>query len=159
MKAKHLSLILGLLVVVLAVVAIFFGFANAFADYDGLPASRGTLFQVMFGQDTDTGYAALPLIIAAFVMFIVAAVVALISAVFPFKMFKMGGFLLAALLLAVGAVFVFFTSNLWVAANADRSYAIQADQIKNGVGVIGMAISALAGALLSVYCFMVAKRS
>lgn len=150
MKNKRLKLILGIVAAVIAVVAILFGFAAAFADTNGYPDSRGSLFKVMFGQGTTTGYQSIPALITAFVFFIVGASFCLFGAFLPSKIgaLTLG---IASLLLVVGGVMVFFTSSLWASANNVSVYSPV-----NGTGVFGMGISALVAAVIGAYAARVA---
>ena len=150
MRNNRLKIILGIATAVIAVVAIMFGFAAAFGDIRSYPAGRGSMFQIMFGG---RGYNNVPALVVAFVFFIVAAVFAIASSFLPGKL-GLIGFGLVALLLAAGGIMVFFTTNLFTSANADviSSQSLQENPITAGVGVYGMGITAIVGAVLSLYC-------
>ena len=143
-------MILGIAITVIAIVAIMFGFANAFADFRNADASRGSEFAIMFGQGTKTGYQSVPLLIAAFVCSIVAAVFALISAFLPGKLSMIGFGVVVVLMLFAGIVY-FCTPALFLAANPTT---IRSDDlpVNAGVGPIGMGIVSIVGALGSLYC-------
>ncbi len=150
MNNKRFKIILGIATTVIAVVAIMFGFASAFGDFRSYPASRGTMFQVMFGHQ---GYENVPALIVSFVFLIVAAVFALISSFLPGKL-GLIGFGLTALLLIAGGVIIFFTPNLFVSANAEiiSAESLKENPITAGLGVYGMGIISIVGGVAAAYC-------
>ena len=156
MRNNRLKIILGIATAVIAVVAIMFGFASAFGDIRSYPGSRGTMFQIMFGG---RNYEAVPMMIVAFVFFIVAAVFSLISAFLPGKLGVIG-FGLTAILLIAGGVILFFTPNLFAAANSEviSADSLRENPITAGLGVYGMGISAIVGGLAAAYSARVALR-
>ena len=160
MNNKRQKIIFGIASAVIALVAIFFGFANAFSDTNGYNASRGNMFNVMFGQGTTNGYNAVPVMIAGFVFFLVAVFFILVSIFLPGKL-GLIGFGLSALLLVAGGIMFFFTSTAWIAANRDLPYvaeSIIAYPPVNGVGVYGMGISAIVSGVLCLYCARLASK-
>ena len=147
MNNKRFKIILGIATTVIAVVAIMFGFASAFGDFRSYPASRGTMFQVMFGHQ---GYENVPALIVSFVFLIVAAVFALISSFLPGKLGLIG----FGLLLIAGGVIIFFTPNLFVSANAEiiSAESLKENPITAGLGVYGMGIISIVGGVAAAYC-------
>ena len=157
MRNNRLKIILGIATAVIAVVAIFFGFAGAFGEIRNYPDGRGNMFQIMFGG---RGYESVPLMVVAFVFFIVAAVFALVSAFLPGKL-GMFGFGLAAVLLVAGGVMIFFTPNLFLSANSEviSAESLKENPINAGAGVFGMGIAAIVGGIASLYCARLASKN
>lgn len=146
MNNRKLNIALGLLSSVLAIVSILVLFATAFGDTGdsgaSFPSSMGSGFDVMFGSQ---GYSAVPLLIVAFVLQCVAAVVALIGGILPGKL-GLFGFGITALLLVIAGIFWLCGPSSFQAINN-----VRAEKITNGTGTILAGVFCFVGALLSAY--------
>lgn len=149
MQNRKMIIFLGILTAILCVVGILVLFADAFAEINSLPASRGSVFYVMFGDEA-AHYASVPGLVAAFVMLCVAIFFALVGAILPGKL-GMIPFALTAVLCIVSGILFALGKDLYLSANS-TVVSYKANELANGTGlVLGMIFSFLP-ALLSLYC-------
>jgi len=145
MRERRLNIFFGIAIAVLAIVGIFCFFAPAFADMGGYPASRGSVFHLMFGYEKAPKYNAEPLLIVAFVTMIVGALSALIGGLLPGKL-GVVGFGLAAICLIFSGVVCAMGVQIFKATNP--SDAPDMDKLALGAGYIcGIIFNFLPGVL------------
>lgn len=148
MKERRLNIFFGIAVAVLAVVGLFCFFADAFGEIASLPASRGSVYHLMFGYESTPKYNAEPLLIAAFVTMIVGAVAGLIAGFLPGKLGVLG-FGIAAICLAFSGIICCLGVQIFKATNPSTSPDM--DKLTLGAGYIcGIIFSFLPG-LLCLY--------
>ena len=146
---KKRKTLIGLVATVCAIVAIFTLFADAFSsgvkDY---PSSRGNVYQVMFGNFQ--GYDAVPGMIVAWVLLLVAALFILVGSFLPSKI---GGLTLGigAIAAVAGSIMFFFAPGMFEAV-VGKEILIE----KPGVGV-GIIVSAIFGILAGLIALFGAR--
>jgi len=146
MNNRKVSIVLGIIVTVLAIVSVFTLFATAFgaSDAPGHPSTLGSCFDVMFGKQ---GFSAVPTLIVAFVLQCAAIAVGIVGAILPGRI---GGITLgvaAALLVGAGIIW-FMSPSLFSAINPLSSWA---ETVSLGTGSILTAVFCLVAALLGLY--------
>ncbi len=141
------NLLLGVVVAIAALVAIFTLFAPGFGSVDDYGSTRGNGFEILFGVESRS-YNAVPLLIVAFVLVCVAVLTALVSAFMPGKL-AMITFAITGVLLAAAGIMFIFAPALFKSANPNISESAEA--VKLGAGFITSMIFAFIGALLSLY--------
>ena len=148
MNNRKVSIIIGIFIAILAVTAILVCFAPAFgADYQSYGDTRGNVFQIMFGYQNKV---AIPVLIVAFILQIVAAVFALIAAIIPGRI---GGinFGIAALLLIVAGILFLLAPQFYQSANAGTIAPIEGQTITNGTGTLLTGIFSIVGGVVGLY--------
>ena len=147
MNNRKAQIALGLITAALAIVSIFVLFATAFGASDavGYPSSYGSCFKVMFGTSAVN---AVPMLIVAFVLQCVAAVIAIIGAIFPGKL---GGMVLgfAAVLLVVAGIFWAMAPTLFLGQNKDLVTPVEV--VTHGTGTIMAMVFTFLPGLLGLY--------
>ena len=146
MNNRKVNMILGLVATVVAIVSVLVLFATAFgaSDVASHPSTLGSCFNVMFGNQ---GFNAVPMLIVAFVLQLVAAFFMLIGAILPGKL-GMFGLGLAGVCLAVAGVFWLMAPNFFKGAN---TVSADVEAVVNGTGTILAAVFSFLGALLGLY--------
>ena len=141
---KKRKTLIGLFATVLAIVAIFTLFADAFGGVGDYPSSRGNVYQVMFGYQ---GVDAIPGLIIAWVLLLVAIVVILLGSFLPSKI---GGLTLGvgAVVCLAGSIMLFFAPQMFT-ATANKVMIEETPTI--GVGIIVSAIFGILAAIISLF--------
>ncbi|MCF0113591.1 MAG: hypothetical protein HUJ60_06415 [Bacilli bacterium] len=150
MNEKRLNLILGIAVAVFASIAVFTLFAEAFADIDSLPASRGTIYTLMFDYEAK-GYNPMPLFIVGWAFLLAAIAMAFVNMLLPGKLSVIGFAILAILLLGAGIIFCFSKEIFLAAGNVKGASAGDEHLLALGAGPICALIFSFLGAILSGY--------
>ena len=149
MDNRKVNIILGLIAALSAVISVFILFATAFGPSDAAsnPSTLGSCFDVAFGT-SQTGLNAVPALIVAFVLQLVAVVFGLIGALLPSKA---GGIALAigALSIAVAGVFWIISPGLFRSANPSITPA--SENVVLGTGTILAAVFCFLSTLLGLY--------
>ena len=143
---KKRKTLIGLVAAVCSIVAIFTLFADAFAGVSGeYGSSRGNFYQIMFGNWQ--GYDAVPGMIIAWVLLLVAAVVLTLGSFLPSKL---GGLVLGvgALVVLAGSIMLFFAPAMFTAV-ANTTFIEEAPAI--GVGIIVSAVFGILAALIALF--------
>lgn len=145
MNNRKVNIILGIAAAVLGIVSVLTMLATCFgvSDSVGSPSTLGTCYNVAFGAQ---GYSAVPLLIVAFVLQIVASVFALVGGILPGK--------LAAVLLGIGGlsfvlagIFWFMSPGAFTGINNPGA----AENVILGTGSILTAVFSLGGGLVTFY--------
>ena len=140
---RKVKIIFGLIVALFATIAVLVLFSTAFgAGAYGYGSTRGNGFQVMFGYQ---GKSAVPALIVAFVLELVAIFSAFVGMMMPGKI-SMLNYAFSAVLLLVGGILFLNAPSLYTAINP-VSYEIPV----NGTGTILNAVFAFIGAALGLY--------
>lgn len=150
MRNKQMKRLIGIIMLICSIVAIFGLFGNAFGDVNDIPDARGSIYNLMFHAE-DSGYGEMPALTVAFSFLIVAAVLALIGAFFPGKI---GGIFLAltSAFLVASAVILFSAKSIFLnAGTLSGAPAFDADSLSLGVGTLLPAIFAILGGVLGLY--------
>ena len=146
MDNRKANIIMGLVATVMAIVSVFTLFAVAFGNSDaaGNPSTLGSVYDVMFGNQ---GFNAVPTLIAAFILQLVAILFCLIGSIMPGRLGAFGlGF--AAILLVVAGIFYLVAPNFFLSINKVETLA---EEVVLGPGCIVSAIFAFVAALIGVY--------
>lgn len=146
MNNRKVSIIVGLIATVMAIVSIFVLFATAFGASDAMnhPSTLGSCFDVMFGRNE---FSAVPLLIAAFVLQIVGATFMLIGSFLPGKIGTVG-LGLAAILMLIPGIFWLMAPGAFTGINTIRP---EAESVVAGVGTILSAVFSFLAAALGLY--------
>ena len=150
MRNKHMKRLIGIVMLVCSIVAIFGLFGNAFADVNGIPDTRGSVYTLMFHAEK-YGYNEMPALTVAFSFLIVAASLTLIGAFFPGRIG--GGILgLSTLFLVAAAIILFLTKSIFLGAATTGGAPIYDEKdLALGVGSLLPAIFAVLGGVLGLY--------
>ena len=147
MNNRKVTIIIGIVATVLAVVSIFTLFATCFGASDspaGHPSTLGSCYDVMFGKQ---GFNPVPALIVAFVLQIVAAVFMLVGAILPGKLGMFG--------LGVGALALVVCGILWLLAPtfflSVNKISASAEIVVSGTGNIVTAILCFVSGVLALY--------
>lgn len=144
---KKRKTLIGLVATVCVIVAIFTLFADAFSSgVKEYGSSRGSVYQVMFGNWQ--GYDAVPGMIVAWVLLLVAAAFVLIGSFLPSKI---GGLALGigAVASLAGSIMFFFAPGMFSAVTGRAEFLTEAPSI--GVGIIVSAVFGILGALIALF--------
>ena len=140
-------MILGVVITLLALVAILCLFATGISDASGENASRGSAFYAIFGNEA-ANLPTIGILVTAFVLQIVGATFALISSFAPGKL-GMIGFWASAILLVAGSAIMLFAALPSYRKAVDISES--AWELKLGVGFILNGVFGLLAGLLGLY--------
>ena len=146
MDNRKANIILGLFAALMAVVSVFTLFATAFGNSDaaGHASTLGNVYDVMFGSQSLN---AVPMMIAAFILQLVAILFALFGALLPGKVGAFG-LALAAILLVLAGIFYLASPNFFLSVNPTDAHA---EQVVLGAGTIISPIFCFLGGLLGIY--------
>ena len=141
---KKRKTLIGLVADICAIVAIFTLFADAFGGVGDYPSSRGNVYQVMFGYQ---GVDAIPGLIVAWVLLLVAILVILFGCFLPSKI---GGLTLGvgAVICLAGSIMLFFVPQMF-ASVANKVMIEEVPTI--GVGLIVSAIFGILAAVIALF--------
>ena len=146
MNNRKVTIALGLLTAILAIVSVLVMFATAFGASDnmGNPSSHGSCYNVAFGYQN---YDLIPLLLVAFILQCTAILFASVGALLPGRL---GGICLgfAGIIIAAAGVIWFFSPNLFVAANGTIP---EAELVVNGVGSILTGVFGVLAGLMGMY--------
>ena len=148
MNNRKVSIILGIFLAIVAIVAVLVCFAPAFgADYQGYGDTRGNVFQIMFGYQ---GKEAVPLLIVAFVFQLVGILFGLLAAIMPGKLGGINFGIYALLMVAAGIIFL-LAPQLYLGVNGSSIAEIEGQTFTNGTGILLTGIFSIAGGVIALY--------
>lgn len=154
MKKSSITKIIGVLVIILAIVAIFCMFATAF---NGM-GERGNVFKVIFG-DTDHYYKPVWIGIVSFGLLVLGVLCAGVAVALPKEKAKLV-FIADLLVLAAAGTLMFFLKKSYISANSGIP-GVSTDfweDVKLGAGPICVAIFSYLAGVFSFIGFALSKK-